>query len=51
MVIVPEVDSIDHAYLPTQGLSTEDLAHRKELLMMRRMLNGGDFMKGKKEKR
>ena len=51
MVVVPDVDLIDHAYIQPSNLTSETLALKKELLMERRVNNGADFMKVKKEKR
>ena len=50
-MIVPEVDPIEYAYLPSKGLSTETLANRKELLMGRKINDPNDFVKGRREKR
>jgi hypothetical protein len=51
VVPVPEVDLIDHAYLPNQSMTTETLAGMKEHLMLRRVNNIGDFSKPIKAKR
>lgn len=51
MVVVPEVDLIDHAYIQPCGIAAEALAKKKESLMERQVNNGSDFMKVKKEKR
>ena len=51
VVVVPEVDSIDHAYLSSKKMSVSELARRKERLMGRKVNQCNDFVKGKKEKR
>lgn len=51
VVIVPEVDLNDCAYLPNMGVAPMTLAQKKEELLLRRITDCNDFIKGRKEKR
>lgn len=51
VVMVPEVDLNDCAYVPLMEMAPKTLAQKKEELMLRRITDCNDFIKGRKEKR
>lgn len=50
-IIVPEVDINECAYITPSEFTSADLTAKKEQLMMRKVNECSDFLKGKKEKR
>ncbi len=50
-VIIPEIDLIETAYLPSIKVDSESLARKKKQLMNRRVDSWSESLKGKKERR